>query len=130
MEIVIKPLPELTDKYPAVEGIAKSAGIPTEEHPCVHLAQNPIRSDVLEILKLQDGIFDEWYARRKEATERELADYRLFASIPHLGYGAEEQKLDMCAYSHVKSHLQSLEEGLEFLEVIKLARSKLRVDQY
>lgn len=111
----IKQHPEWTEKYSAIDGIAKPKS-----------AQNSIRSDIEEILKFSDEEFYKWYETRKNVTVKLLQDYQLFSTIPALKYGSEEQKLDMTAYIHVDKHLQYLKKGLEYLLMIKTLREEIK----
>jgi hypothetical protein len=126
IEIKITEHPELTEKYSAIDGIAKPETRCGPDNEFIMYGQKPIRSDIETILKLEDFEFEKWYTERKEATERLLKDYKVFASIPCLAYGTEEQKLDMTAYSHVRDYVKSLEEASDYLEVMKRVRTEVR----
>ena len=53
------------------------------------------------------------------ATQTLIDDYKLFASIPCLSYPDERTQYNMGAITHVKDHLESLEQGLDYLKKIK-----------
>jgi len=53
-------------------------------------SEEPIRSDVDEILNMSYSNFESWYSRKKEAVEDELKKYETMADIPDLRYGSEE----------------------------------------
>lgn len=106
------------DFYPAING---------EELSGIIL---PVRSDIAEIVEMDDLNFHRWYDPRKEAAQRLLKDYELFASIPHLGYDHESKKFDMAqACDSVKDQLNNYRLGLEFLEAIKLYRDRKRNEE-
>lgn len=94
--------------YPAIDGIEDR-----------FYSVLPVRSDVAAIACMDDIQFEKWYAERKDVAIKLLAQYDLFASIPNLVYSSEEQKLDMNARTHVKEHIKSFIDGLEFLDVIR-----------
>ncbi len=79
-----------------------------------------IRSDLTDILGKPEAEFREWFEPRREAVERLLHDYELFASIPHLGY--ETDPHTMSAITHVKDELQALRDGREYLYALAKAR--------
>lgn len=82
-------------------------------------AEEPIRSDVNEILNMSRSEFENWYLPKKNALKKELAKYEEIAAIPNLQYGSEEQKHDMTANTHFRQHLEILREAKAFLEAIK-----------
>ena len=114
--------PEWSDKYAAIDGIAKpqNGGYPEER---------AIRSDIEEIINLDDSHFNYWYDSRLAATQRLLKDYELFASIPHLNYGGADQKYDMAALCAVSGQLEALTEALDFLEKIKQVRGEIKSEE-
>lgn len=75
-----------------------------------------IRPDIKRILAQPEDEFERWYTERRDATERLIADYTLFASIPNLAYPTLEYT--MAAMTHVNDHLKYLREGLEYLTEI------------
>ena len=114
--------PEWSSNYPAIDGIAKSPQNfdKSDRGDIIYTPeQKPIRSDIEKILLMNSSDFIGWLSQRREATKAMLKQYELFASIPNLNYSSEEQKLDMTAFTHVKSHLSSLNEGLDYLEKIE-----------
>jgi hypothetical protein len=112
--------------YPAVDGVAKKdrnhRWSDLNEATLYDPAQKGIRPDVEKILSMVDNEFDWWYEARKTATTKLIESYKLFASIPDLGYGTGEHI--MTSQTHVQTHLDTLEKGLEYLEVIKKARDE------
>jgi len=65
----IKPHPELSEEYPAIDGIKKEhKGFErdVERYTTIQQEQNAIRSDVLKILELEDNNFSEWYLSYKK----------------------------------------------------------------
>jgi len=131
----IKEYPEFSDKYPAIDGIAKGERPPKEEREkrmeqgesvSYLRAEKPIRSDVEEILKM-DGIkFDSWYRQKESALLELLNPLRIAVTVPHLRYASEEQKNTLNAQSYISGLHEILEEGLEYLQVIKKVRDEAK----
>ncbi len=113
--------PELTEHHSAIDGIAKEHG----EHKKYHLfngqvPQNAVRSDVEQILLLEQTEFDKWYSEREQTTLDLIKRYETFASIPNLYYGTEKSKgQGMDASTVMAEHIETLKEGLEHLKIIK-----------
>ena len=108
---------------PAIDGVARDKH---KTGSCASFAQRPVRSDVERLLNLSDADFNTWYEPRLQATNRQLEDYLLIGSIPHLDYGAEEQKLHLGdANTAFKNHIATLRSAQEYLGLIKEVR-----DQY
>lgn len=120
-----KEHPEWSEKYPAIDGIAKEQVAYQHDRtrpPVVDVPnQEPIRSDVEAILELGDDEFEEWYRTRKETAERLLRDYETVGSIPDLWYAHEQQQLTIRPYMNI---IGVLEKGLEYLDIIKQARDE------
>jgi len=129
----LKQRPEYSEKYPAIDGIAKEER-PSKGERDVMIAENPleevyyhpsekaIRPDIENILGLDDAGFDEWYKTRKSVAERLLKDYEVVGTIPHLQFGSRQNNLT--CISHLSGVIESLEEGLEYLEIIKKVRTE------
>lgn len=81
--------------------------------------EEPIRSDVLELLKQDEEDFLEWYQPRIDAVEEELERYELICSIPDLAYGSEDQKNDLTSNTQISNHLEVLREAKTYLEALK-----------
>ena len=114
--------PEWTDKYSAINGIGKDGECLPESdlgQPRYSSSHRPIRSDIEKILNFNEDNFYGWLSQRRTATKKLLSKYKLFASIPHLSYASEDQKLDMTARTHVKDHIAEFEQGLDYLEKIE-----------
>lgn len=113
--------PEWSEKYPAIDGIKRSPSFSrydeTVEADIYTSDKAPIRSDIEKILLMNSSDFNKWLSQRREATEEMIEKYKLFSSIPNLRYDSGTE--DMSAYSHVRGHLSTLEEGLDYLEKIK-----------
>lgn len=121
---MIKEHPEWSEKYSAIDGIAKPRKfLVGKDSPHEEKA---IRSDIEEILKLEDTNFNKWYISHKETAEKLLNLYSHFAEIPNLNYGSEEQKCGMEAYSSIKSLIDYFKEGLDYLEKIKQIREEYK----
>ncbi len=117
--MAIKKHPEWTEKYPAVDGIAKSARYHKE-------IEKPIRSDIEKILKLNDLNFSDWYNKRKDATENMLKQYEIIASNPALCYGSEEKKFGLESSAFISTPIKVLKEGLDYLEKIREVREEYK----
>jgi len=115
--MTIKKHPEWTGKYTAIDGIAGRDG---------DFIIKPIRSDIEEILKLNDLHFGDWYNERKNATESLLKQYEIIGSIPSLAYPFEQFQNGLNANSHVRVTINLLKEGLDYLEKIKEVREEYR----
>lgn len=136
--MVIKPHPELTEDYPAIDGIPKEQSPSSEEasrrlkyqdEVYIRHAERAIRSDIEEILKLDNLRFDVWYNNRKEVTEKLLREYETFASIPDLRNASEEQKVNLGYTSGVINNtIVDLRRGLDYLEKIKQVRAEFYED--
>ena len=112
-------LPENKDwseKYKALDGILIERNFPVTME-----SSEPVRSDLVKILNLSQNEFDNWFNPRYIATEKLFEQYKLFESIPNLYYHSESQKYTMGAFTHVKTHLETLSTGLEYLDIIKQA---------
>ncbi|MBT3297867.1 hypothetical protein HN385_03005 [archaeon] len=108
-KIKLKPL----DLYPAIDGKELSGLI------------LPVRSDIAEIIEMDDLDFYQWYKPRKEVAQRLLSEFELFSNIPHLGYDSEGCKYTMgLAHESVKEQLNIYRQGLEHIEAIKLYRDR------
>ena len=83
-----------------------------------------IRPDIEKIVLQSDADFQTWYSERREATERILRDYELFSSIPHLAYETGEH--DMRAITAVRNQIDTLKDGLEYLDAIRKIRDGYR----
>lgn len=79
-----------------------------------------VRSDIEEIINKTDEAFLTWYTPRREAVEKFLRDYELFASIPDLRYPTEQTIGSVFAV--VENQLHSLKQSWEYLEMIKKLR--------
>ena len=123
--------PEWKDKYPAIDGISKPDR-DFREYDMGGQSYSPfekaVRSDIEKILEMPCGEFSVWYMKKKKSVETLITDYENFATIPNLGYGSELHKFDMTAITLVKNHLESLKQGLEYLEVIKQVRRELNLE--
>lgn len=104
-------------KYPAVDGV---------EHINDEYVKKPIRSDIEEILKLNDNDFAEWFHDREFAVKKLLTNYEFVASIPDLRYSYENQRLGLDANSEIRSIIGTLKKGLEYLEVIRNVREHIK----
>lgn len=130
----IKEYPEFSDKYPAIDGIAKGERPKKEERDkklaegesvSYNYAERPIRSDIEEVLKMEPLKFDSWYKQRETALLELLNPLRIAGTVPHLGYAAEEHKSQtLNANAYISGLHKILEEGLEYLQVIKKVRDE------
>ena len=123
-----KQHPEFSDKYPAIDGIKKEHdGYDNGDHYVTRVhEQEAIRSDVLEILNL-DGIkFDSWYRSKTSSLLDLLNSLRIVVKVPDLRYMSESQKLGLDASSGLKDLIETLERGLEYVEVIKKVRDDMK----
>jgi hypothetical protein len=107
--MTIKEYPEWTLKYPAIDG---------KKNP----DKKPIRSDIEEILKMNNVPFNKWYSERKQAVESLLNQYELIASIPSLIYSSEYQKFGLDSSTFIGNSIKVFKEGLDYLERIKELR--------
>ncbi len=128
-----KRYPEYSEKYPAIDGIAKGERPSKEERERIMAedyskaidgisylhSERAIRSDIERILGLSDEDFGVWYMERISATTNLLEMYELFASIPDLQYGSENQPYDMATSSHLGEHIKLLKRSIEYIEVIR-----------
>lgn len=121
--MTIKEHLKWTEKYPAIDGIAKSRRLSGDYW---RPAENAIRSDIEKILEMNDTNFNSWYTSHKETAEKLLNLYSHFAEIPNLIYGSEEQKLGMDANTHISSPIGCFKEGLDYLEMIKKVREEYK----
>jgi hypothetical protein len=112
---------EYSEKYPAIDGIAKPER-PTGNY--VRPAEKAIRSDIEKILEMDDANFKLWFIQREEATHNLLHQYQLFVSIPDIRYGSEKQKLGMDANTVISTTIGTLKEGIEYLGIISKIREE------
>lgn len=124
--MILKARPEWTRDFPAIDGIQKPVDTYMDDDPNGGRSEyvrkpeeEAIRSDVIEILNMDSCQFSIWIKRRRYAILQLLEHYELFASIPHLGYGAEKSRYTMCAITHVGNHLASLKHALKYLDKIE-----------
>lgn len=80
MDKLIVQHPELTKLYPAIDGIAK-------DRREGHYAEDPIRSDILEILSFDQAKFDAWHKNRYEAIKKHLNEWTVMGDVPDPRYG-------------------------------------------
>jgi len=121
--MVIKERPDLTEYYSAIDGIGKSDRNFHEGDmggQWYTPAEEPIRPDIMKILKMPNLEYIDWFTSRYEATSKLLKDWKLFASVPYLSYGAQEN--DMTASTRVKDIKENLEKALDYLERIAVLR--------
>lgn len=83
-----------------------------------------IGSNLEKVIQLSEFDFQRWHSERKEATQRILHDYGLFASIPHLGYERAEHNMD--AITTVKDQVSALKQGLQYLDEICKIRERYK----
>ena len=53
-----------------------------------------------------------------------MGELKLIGSIPDLGYGSEDQRLTLRTNSNIGQFLDTLEEGLKYLEAIRESRGE------
>lgn len=82
----------------------------------------PIRSDVLEILELSEGDFNEWYNERRGMAQILLKQFELVGSVPHLRYSSEGQKITMGGCGTIRDAIGNLKETIKYLDEIKRVR--------
>ena len=129
----IKQYPEWSDKYPAIDGIAKQQR-PSEEEVAkkrkmeidvpIEGSEKAIRSDIEAIINLDDNGFHKWYFEHENATKKLLELYELFGDIPDLRHGSDWDKCNIGHRSKIKEHIELLRQGLDYLKVIKQARKE------
>jgi len=110
--------PEYSEKYPAIDGIAKPDR-PTGDHYIP--AEKAIRSDIEKILEMSDDFFNSWYKERLAVSKSLLDQYQIFASIPNLVYASESRKLGMD-----NGTIRILKEGLDYLDKIAKVRKEYK----
>ncbi len=76
------------------------------------------RGDIKRIINMDNRIFERWYDERSCATKVLLEYYRTIGSIPSLLNPGIERNM----VGNYKGTIESLERGLEYLEVIKNLR--------
>jgi hypothetical protein len=109
----IKEHPEFTNNYPAVDGIGIS-----------EFNKRPIRSDIENLLRMDNLYFDSWYKQRKEAAESLLKKYELVGSIPDLQHGPQCKRCGLGKEEVISKTVNVLKKGLEYLEVIRKVRGE------
>lgn len=114
---MIKKHPEWSEKYPALDGITNGKGV---------YFQKPIRSDIEEILKLNDKEFNNWFSERKITAQKLLKNYELIGSIPDLKSSLENFKNNLITNGNIGYFIGTLKEGIEYLEVIKQVREEYK----
>jgi hypothetical protein len=123
-----KEHPEWSDRYPAIDGIAKEskpAGYDRNDNERFTLPETEIREDLEKIINLDTEHFIRWCSPKLKATEYLLEQWKSFASIPHLGYGNNEQQLNMDAITAVKNVVENLEKGRDYMQkIIKVYKEK------
>jgi len=128
--MAIKKHPEWSKFYPAIDGIEKKAQYikdqPYNEKILFKKAEKPIRSDIEEILKLDNVSFSKWYNERKAAAKNLLKQYELIGSIPALACSSEHDKFDLTSNCNFNGTVNLLKEGLDYLEKIKEVREEYR----
>lgn len=130
----MKEHPELSDKFPAIDGIktprteaVNDAGGRDALGRMQYVpGSKAIRSDVEEIINMDDKGFEGWYCLRMASVEKLLGYYGGLACIPNLMYGSEEQKYNMDAFSCVEDQLNAFKRAKEYLELIKEIREENR----
>ncbi len=122
----IKEYPEFSEKYPAIDGITKGNRPPKEGREPWRPPENAIRSDIEEILEMDDIAFDSWYRSKKNSVLGLLNQFEILVTIPNLEYASEEFKYGLDeGHNHLSGLYETLKKGLEYVEVIK----KVRDDQ-
>jgi len=126
--IKIKPRPDLTAKYPAIDGIATPRG-KDEPYECRttgmmisrYLVETPaIRSDLIPLLKMEPSAFAEWLSVRRTAVKDRLAQLILITSIPQLDLARDDDQAvrTFAAYTQLSAEQKYLEEALATLEIL------------
>ncbi len=114
---MVKKHSEWSEKYPAIDGITNGEGV---------YFQKPIRSDIEEILNLNDEEFNHWFSERRIASLKLLNDYELVGSIPDLESPLEEFKNNLIVKSGIGSLIGILKDGLDYLEKIVEVRKEYK----
>lgn len=86
----------------------------------------PIRSDIERLCRISDEDFKKWYQRVYGATDDLLSYYQGFAAIPNLDYSSEDQRFDMTVIPGVKTHIEYLQKGMEYIKQVKGLRAAYR----
>lgn len=109
----IKARPELSKKFPAIDGLPDSQGL-------------TVRPDIAGILELSDDEFEQWYQERFDAVSSMLAQIRLIGSVPSLAKKRVEREEDetMASFSEFYVLLEDLEEAMGVLELIARIRKE------
>jgi len=106
VELFIRKHPEYSKFYQAIDGIENRWE-----------KKQAIRSDILELLKLDSKKFHKWYFDRKDITTELLDKYQKFCSIPRLN--VYDRNLDMSYSKEVGALLHQYKLALEYLDKIK-----------
>lgn len=124
-----KKYPQFSKNYPAIDGIATPEIIREGRYSYDTCASKDIRSDIKKILRMNSSNFQNWYKTKKSITNKLLKDLRIIGSIPNLrekiaSVGIDKEPSIGGNFS-LCNLLEKLEQGLEYLEVIK----KIKEDQ-
>ena len=111
----LKQYPHLTEKFPAIDGIAKEGEGKIQ-------SQEAIRRDVEEILKLPDAEFNTWHKEKMGHAQSLYTIVSGIGDVPNLGYGSEEYTMKTGSTT-LHSLTQTLEQTIDFLEKIALVRA-------
>lgn len=105
--------PELTDKFPAIDGIARGR-------------KTAVRPDVGGILQLSDEDYENWFAPRYKAVNEMLEKFKLIGSVPNLSLGEIEHEGDetIASYSEFFVIIEDLEEARTYLLTIDKIRKE------
>lgn len=118
----IKQRPNLTERYPAVDGIRKqdlqlSGENCMGQHTVVYNGgEHPIRPDVLDILNKTRADFDRWYFPIMGVIKDRLHQLEVVSSIPDLSIGSRGSTYG--DYTCIKGELEVLKEAKEDMQMI------------
>lgn len=109
--------PDLTEKYPAIDGIAKPERNARWTEDCMgnevklsEPAEDAVRGDILELLKMPLEDFSTWVSPRYFAA-RELRDMlELIGGIPDLGWAHKEHSFS--GRTSIRNLLQDAEDAM------------------
>ena len=118
------PRPDLSEKYPAIDGIIKGERPPKElrkKDQSYFPAEQAVRNDVLSLLELSNESFANWYHHRKVAAKKLLEALEILEEIPDLRFGAMAINMGQSSIGKLTADLRAT---IDYLETIKEARER------
>ena len=115
----MKPRPDWTIKFPAIDGIAKPSQCnQSDRYHTRYTPETPaIREDVQAILDMPQEEFQIWLDQKRDAATQLLNMWAAVGDIPELSYGLDAHT--MTANTAFKANLEVLQKAMSYLTVIE-----------